>query len=267
MTADRTWTDLDLERFHDGDLPDADRDALAGDLRRDSRLRERLAGVIALDAQVRSALLGEAPARSPRLTLRGPILFGSIAAVAAASLALAFAASIMLGSRRAEVPPQIAAAPPAPDQEQIVRDAFRNAREYGIRLTVREAPAAEPAQPVPDPTREAMLAMLDRGDFDGALLAMRADATPDRALWQAVGERIRSGLAAEEILAALAPEEQIAVCRAWVERPSLRPVTFAWLARLGASTDPAVRAAVTDLRNDLAQQPDLRPWLRSYASR
>ncbi len=251
------WTELDLERFHDDAMPADERAGLADDLRRDADLRARLGAVIALDHRARAALTVEPQAPLTTLRIRPAARIAAVLAV----LSTGAIAWFSLVPMRVPVSPEAVA-----NAEMRL---LNEARAGGLLIAVVTdappviAPEAPPASP-----SDRVLAMLDADDLSGAVAAIHtnADAASAAAMWRAVGERLRTGQAAEDVLASVDPETQIEACRAWAAHPTLRPVTFEWLARLGASTDPDIRAAVASLRAEFASRPELQSWLRSYAA-
>ncbi len=273
MTApENRWTEQDLERFIDDDLPAEARAALAEALRADGELRSRLGAIIDADCAIRDALVGQAahPLGVGQLRWRLGLTRGIVAA--AALLALLSGGWWALTHAPAFRPSPIADAQPAPVDAPSPAQTLAAARTQGLLIAVthnERAPTPEPAQAIAEgTTARTLLKMLDEGDLDGALAMLRArpGGAEGSELWLAFGQRLSSGQAAQEVLLSLPAGRQVEVCRAWALQPSLRPVTFEWLARLGESEDASVRAAVRSLRAELAEHPELRSWLRSYAS-
>ncbi|MBL0920643.1 MAG: hypothetical protein IBJ10_00785 [Phycisphaerales bacterium] len=265
------WSDHDLERFIDDDLaPDA-RERLGEALRADASLRARLAAIIEADATIRAALL-QAPTAGRTAPPSGVGRAGSLrrwgmglAAAAAVALAAIGALRLRAGSKP-DVSAPIAAAP-EPDASTSL---LAMARTEGILIASAPEGSARPrpARPEREPTpEEALLALLERDELSAALAMLQSQPSGAESdgLWAAFGRRLTSGRAAQEALLALPPERQIDACRAWAAHPSLRPATFEWLARLGASGDESVRRAVAALRLEMHARPELRPWLLSYA--
>lgn len=272
------WTVNDLERFHDDDLPSERREALRADLMRDAALRERLAHVRAVDALVCDTLTGDsdrhAPGEFARVAgahSRRRVSLGAWSALAATLFLAGAAAVYTLGrggaDRIDDTPTLVDAVETAPNPREGLLIA-RYERGATMHADIPDGAQSEGA-PAPTTLRASFESMLDRGDLGGALaLVLGADTDDLRAeAWVAIGERVRSGAAAEELLDALPASAQVDVIGAWALRPSLRPASFERLARLSATTDPDVRERVRALRDELSHHPDLRAWLLSYAAR
>ncbi|TVQ59471.1 MAG: hypothetical protein EA379_10795 [Phycisphaerales bacterium] len=278
----RPWSDHELERYHDADLPAADRDALSADLMRDAALRERLSHIRELDGYARAALLDDAPLprRAGPAGPRARFALGALGVAACAALAFgAFTAIRALvpttgpaseHSTLALTPPE-PPAPPAP-RPLAAGDAVAKAEaREGLLLVVTNVARTEPAPVVAQagPTLgERIDERMRRGDAAGAIgLLAEADGAVLASALTALGDRVHSGEAARELLATLPVAQQVEACRAWVERPSLRPIAFEWLASLERAADDDARESARALRRDLAQRPELRAWLLSYAAR
>ena len=271
----RPWTDHDLERYHDADLPASERDALSRDLMRDAALRERLNRVRELDTLAREALLGDfaGPTTAMRGARAATLRRRHVAWRLGAGLAACAAAALLVLVRPAAHAPApaphvasivVATADPLPDPA--------DAREglLLVRASARwETPAPRVDAPRAPTLRERVDSLVREGDPRGAL-ALLTDADADGAAVSsallAIGEGVRSGDTARELLASLPIERQIEACRAWVERPALRPVAFEWLASLERSSSPEASGMARALRDDLSHRPELRPWLLSYAA-
>lgn len=238
-----------LERFLDGDLPPDHAADIARRLRQDADLRARVESLRALDERIGRALAD--PARRPARRLARRRL-----AAAALLLLCAYAAPLYLA--RSNAPSPAAASPDA---------------TYGLLIATRALPRAEtpPTEPLArtdSPAQQDLLARLDdalaqRRPADAVALILDAGEAPE--LWAALGERIRLGSTAEEALDALPPRTQLAVCEVWAHRKTLRPIAFNRLRALAREPDLAPDAALVFDR--LSANPDLAPWLSSYAQR
>ncbi len=254
--TDSTWTDLDLERFHDSDLEPERAERLAEALRTDAALRRRLTEIASIDRLIARAL--EAPPVRTRNTPAAPWLW---AVGLAAVLLLALVPFLLSLASRAPV-----ASDPIARTDQPAPDTTPTPRASAVRIIASvsltadaQVPPSLPALPAPDPVAHA----LDRGDLESALVQFRSLAGADRlAQARRLGDTIRSAMSAEDLLNALTPEEQLAVCEAWSAEPRLRPVTFARLRRL--ADDPVLGPDVSALAGRLAQAPGMIAWLRSY---
>lgn len=258
------WTDTDLEAYHDGELPRAEREALTSDLFTDSALRARLASLRTLDRLAAEALAG-----APRLPEHStsPMRLRAVWLVAGAAAAAAMAAlGVWISAGAVKPAAPLAASPVERAAEPSSPDA--RAESEGLLLAVVPARASAMAPltpPAPADRAERVGALIDRGDLAAALDALRERPAADAFI--ALGERLRSGDAAREILATLSPDQQVEACEAWAAAPSLRYVAFDWLSRLARGGDRETADAIASLRDRLAQNPDLKPWLASYSLR
>jgi len=250
LPAPHTWSDHDLEQFHDGELAPRHAEALGEALRESPALRERLSEIARLDAAAARALLAEgsssffADAGVPLRLLR---TVGALAVAACLTLLV-----IPLVVRRPVAPA------PAPIASTPIAAPTPRADAPGIRV-VLSLPVIKKLPPIAaasDPSHP--------GDTLDA--AAKALASGDRAARDAelrrLGELIRSAARAEELLDSLSAREQLAACRVWAEDPRLRPAAFARLDRLRSRTEIAdqYRAVMTGL----SSRPELGAWVRSY---
>lgn len=250
---DRRWTDHDLERFHDGELPEPERTVLSDDLRASPGLRERLSRVahldgIALKALASPAMAGAARSESPRPGLP-TVAFGVLAAAACLAIA-ALVALLIAGGHGAPptIPDGLAenAAPAGPTRSGAVR-------------VVLSLPVIAPAPP----HSVDIDAALARGEISKAATALAStDRRTRDAHFRRVGEVIRSAANAQDLLDALSAADQLAACRVWADDPRLRPAAFARLERLRSYEDLAeqYKAVITEF----STRPELNSWVRSY---
>lgn len=238
--------DAALQRFLDAELPDDQAAALAAQLREDASLRARLEAMRAQDEAIAASLV------SPSTPPRRRIATGRIAL--AASILLAAAVSPLFLTISEDPLPA-----PRPDPMTGMLIAVRTAPDAPARTT------ETPSESVPDPAILARLdaALAQRRPADAVGLIVEAGQAPE--LWAALGERIRSGSTAQDALDALPPETQLAVCEVWAHRNTLRPIAFDRIRAL--SRDPELAQRIDETRARLAQNPDLAPWLSSYAQR
>ena len=132
------------------------------------------------------------------------------------------------------------------------------------RVTLHEGTRYESSS---DFDNRTFLAQLDRtlraGRVQDTVLLLESMSGDQRGVaYRHIGELLRSAFIAEQILDHLGPSEQLAVCGEWAREPRLRPVAFTRLRRL--SGEPSLSDALQLLTSKLAQEPDLRIWLRSY---
>jgi len=271
---DHCWTDLDVERYHDGDLPPDVADAFNRDLMSDPALRARLDAVRRLDDDARAALLAPAQAESSMFQLRAPL-------AAAAVILIAAGAGFALWRLTPATPLTPASEPiaaEAPDEPEDVRPKpawdengvvlvidLSKRREREQRWTGPNAPHTEPAASegavaALRPLEEA----LRSGDSVQVLRYLNESAPGDAGL-ERIGALLLSADTAREALLMLPPERRLDAVRVWARRPALRPVVFSSLQHMLANPD--TRPLAQDLRRELADDPELRPWLASYASR
>ncbi|MEC9374478.1 MAG: hypothetical protein VYC34_11570 [Planctomycetota bacterium] len=249
-----TWTDEDLERSLDGELPPAEAESLRADLLADPTLRSRLDRVRALDAAILRALT-ESPA--PRQAGRAAFpIRRCITALAAIALCVALPISFFATSTRSEAPAPIAQSdPPIPHAPRIV---------FAVAL---DRPAASPAIETAAPAvgDAALVKARGRGDGVAALDLLAAGPAAERAgAWRRVGELMVSAETAREALLMLPLDDQLTVLGVWAERPALRFVAFNRLREL--IDDPVTRRGALDLRDHLAQDPAMWSWVHSYAA-
>lgn len=268
MNTPRQWTTEELERLVDGDLPEPDRSALQAELRTDALLQARHAAILRGDEALRLALL------TPRLAGRRNVRLGLLIAPIAAAVLFA-AIGWTLWSRGGGIgdPSGPARSGPAshhdpftaqpaggrPDfvvaELPIKRRAASQPRPEAAPRGAHLAQAPEPAQPL----RE----RLSRGDAAGVIELIDGTAPADRAaLYQQLGEVLRSAATADRVLDQLSPEGQLAVSQAWAHEPRLRTVAFQRLQRL--ALEPELQTRLAAAVHELERTPNLRPWLRSY---
>jgi len=282
----RQWTDHDLERFGDSDLPEKEARLLREDLLADAGLRTRLDRIRSIDDLARRAMTrpseSHAPAgsggREGRRLRAGALL-------AAACLALLVGAGVWFAAWRAPGAGPDAGSPGPSGVAPAPKEGTRAAGRQEDHERAARRPAARVVFTTSIPARRVWRAMseannegsdappswqgvdraLDAGDALGAARRITALSGADRSrAFRALGARLRSADAASEALTALPPASQIEAIRVWSEQTSLRPVAFARLRELLAS--PATRAEAEELRESLRQNPALRPWLASYAA-
>ncbi|MGD2109298.1 MAG: hypothetical protein PVI86_07885 [Phycisphaerae bacterium] len=264
----------DLELFHDEELDSGQREELSEALREDPTLRDRLATVYRVDDAIRAALGAEEPNRQAYcVTWRRPSLIGLAAATIIISVipAVVWYAVSQSSSRRTRLaactPHEPLPAPAALDYEPI---------RVVLSLPVPRS-ATDPRGATPRSggvslassriDNRTLIARVDQtlraGRLQETLRLLEASTEDQRvAAYRYMGELLRSASAAEQILDLLAPSEQLAVCGEWAREPRLRPVAFTRLRLL--SGDPEVVDALRRLTTALANEPDLRLWLRSY---
>ena len=298
--ANGTWSDLDLESFHDGEMEQERAAALGRALREDAGLRRRLASVGEVDAAVRGyveGLDGVGKASLEVVHRPHPIWSGrrlGIVAGIAATVAIggtvalvvllngeagsASGGSGVVDGRIAEARPEQGSSQGEPESvgsagPRIVRavgdraeetpSAFRVVLSVPLRSGARR-PAEVPASRPPEEAQSVAERALASGDAAALDGAMRHVSQRERdAAYVAMGRTIRSAMAATAYLDALPAEEQVRVCRVWAEDASLRPIVFERLAALrerGAS----VRGQIEHVAAEMGMRRELVPWLRSH---
>jgi len=271
---DHRWTDLDVERYHDGDLPPDVADAFNRDLMSDPALRARLDAVRRLDDDARAALLAPAHPGQPTFRLRTTL-------AAAAAILLVAGAGFALWRLTPALPPAPVEEPIATETEEDAEADRANPAwdENGVVLVIdlskrpeREqrwtGPNAPHTEPAASEGAVAALRPLEEalrsGDSVQVLRYLNESAPGDAGL-ERIGALLLSADTAREALLMLPPERRLDAVRVWARRPALRPVVFSSLQEMLAN--PATRSLAQDLRRELSEDPELRPWLASYASR
>ncbi len=273
-TNDHRWTDLDIERYHDGDFPPDLADTFNRDLMSDPDLRARLDAVRRLDADARAALLAPAQREPSPFKLRAPL-------VAAAAVLIVAGAGFVLWQMTPATPlplerePIAAETPDEPEDNRpkpawdedgvvlVIDLSKRREREQGRTrpdLARTDGGASERAQSTIRPLEEA----LRSGDSVRVMRYLNESAPGDAGL-ERIGALLLSADTAREALLMLPPERRLSAVRVWARRPALRPVVFSSLQEMLAN--PATRPLAQDLRRELSEHPELRPWLASYAAR
>lgn len=269
-TPRRTWTDEDLELFHDGELPEPLRGEVSADLLVDDGLRARLADIEALDKLVGRELTrpGGNAVIGSLLTLRLMVRLGAAAAVLTLGTWLLWTGThVGSTSRKGGGPVQTAA-----NVDGGVTTASAPSARPAVVLAEIRLPAstnyeverhASPVQIEPASTAVPVADLLARGDVDGvaAALARLPDAERPNG-YAALGSALQSAMTAERVLDRLSPAEQVEVCAAWAADARLRVVAFERLALLQERAE--LRLRLSQVAGELARSRDLAPWVRSY---
>jgi len=259
------WSDLDLERYHDGEAPTEQRAAMTTDLFADEALRDRLNRLRAIDDLGRRALLDEVRPRVGRLTLSRTARRAILATAATLSLVITGAAT-RTGWRRTAQPP-IATSAPAP-----IAPPTYSQRSLSLNIPVSAefrfaSLRSAPPSPAPklSPEEQAIQSAIAQGHAEKALrLLAKSDVKDRSAEWSKLGEMMQSSQRARAAILLLPINQQIEIVRAWSATPSLRPVVFERLAEL--LRDPESALAAKKLRTQLKLNPQLSGWLQSYAA-
>ncbi|TVQ33101.1 MAG: hypothetical protein EA376_03335 [Phycisphaeraceae bacterium] len=269
-----TWSDLDVERYHDGDMPDDLARAFTRDLMADAALRARLDAVRRVDEVARAALLAAPAARTapPRPPIRRLMAAAAMIALVAGAGLVTWRFTTAPAPSTAGESQLIAQDDTAPPEAPAPRTGPFRPGDVVLTITHRPGAAPSSSSRAPAPSRsvaapstvDELDAALRRGD---ALHAMRLlnERDADGAGLERIGALFLSADTAREALDMLPPQRRLDAIRIWAARPALRPVVFPAFADMLA--DPATADAARALRRELADIPELRPWLASYASR
>jgi len=279
--TDSRWSDDDLQRHLDGEMAGDRRAAITADLFTDPSLRDRLDRLAAIDEMGRRALCEDAPTmvdrRKSGAAYRKVALGGIAAVIALTSVGVVWRAV----ANRAPAAPMATMAPaPAPNVEPTTEPAAElTYSQQRLILTIPVAASGRPlakrarfaSRKIAAPPNEADAVDLEidsalvRGHAEEALGLLAQSNVADRAeQWSRLGALMQSAQRAREALLFLPVDQQIEIVRVWANDPSLRPVVFERLGEL--VRDPATATAAQALRAQLAQNPQLKSWVTSYAS-
>ena len=261
--TDHQPTELDLNRYLDGDLSDEERDAMHESLRTSPELRAALEAIRATDDAMIEAFDREVHVThviNPR-----PVI-----ALAAAVLVLAVSGTWWL-TRPGHVPttptlPEIVSIDPAPAPMASTSTPSRVQVVFEIPIRRAETDANDasaPATPTVATSTADLRRALARGSVDEALQLIDAAAPAERhEAFRVIGKALGSAWTAERVLDRLPPADQLEVCRAWAVDRRFLPETFDRLSALAAN--PAVRDRFDDVMRELSTRTELTPWMRSH---
>lgn len=269
------WTEAEMERFIDGDLEAARAEELGARLAADAALAARVAELREADAVMRMAMLTPQPP-SARSSLAAGRRFGpmrlALAGLAVASVVIAAGVMLWGWSRGPQEPAPVVTVAEPREREGEGGDLFRVvlAIELPAKDSQREpAPVVHGPQPEePEGVQRDLRAFhhaLASGDSDDARAAFsRLSGKDRRAALGAVISAVRSADAAEAVLDALPPAEQVMIARAWAIEGAggQRPVAFTRLREL--STDPQAGDSAGVVIRELNARPELAGWIASY---
>lgn len=253
-----TWTDLDLERFVDSDLPDATMSQLASDMRHDPSLRARVASIQSADDQVRSLLLGEPSAGN---ALSDEVHDASIFVIPPAWRGWAVAASAVLLASLAVLAFRRG---PAPNPQLVNDDATRDDGVHLVQAsdddvvrvlwTFRVKPPEKDDEQSPDDATDAEPAQIDVPPEQVGSLARR-DTTPEPRV-----DRMKS---TSTLLSGLDASDRVALCATLVHDHRHRTAAFQELRALGES-NREVRVQIREVTQGLRSDPTMQGWIKSY---
>lgn len=265
-----TWSDEQLEAFHDGELASDLARSLSRDLAEDAPLRDRLREIQRCDELVLRSLTRTAQgadpagARPTRLWRAMP----SPHVIVATLVACVGIVVITLALRpRAERGPGLTL-PPGAGSATITQGPPRTRVLVSLPGGSADALFNEPAR---DTTprrnvRAEALGALAEGDSERALELVRSDSPAERReALAALGLALSVEARALELLDAMTPAEQLEACEIWATDPRFRAATFSRLRKLTSHPDLGPR--VLDLLEEMESQPALAAWVRSYRPR
>jgi len=259
------WSDLDIERYHDGELPTEQRAAMTTDLFTDEELRGRLDRIGTVDELGRRALLGNVLPRTGVLPLSKNTRRAILATAATLALVVTGLATRTLWRRPLQPPVAISAPVPVKPKTYSERSlALVIPVSAEFRFTsLRNEP--QQAAPKLTPEEEAIQKALAQGRAHDALRLLAKAKVQDRiSEWSKLGEMMQSAQSARSAILLLPLDQQIEIVRVWSDEPSLRPVVFERLEEL--LRDPESASAAKLLRSELAMIPQLSSWVQSYTS-
>lgn len=260
------WSDLDLERYYDGELPAQLRAAMTTDLFASEALRDRLDRVASVDELGRRALLGDVQPRIHASTLNPTARRAILATAATLVVMVTGMATRTMWQRSAQ--PSVVVSASAP----IAQPTYSQ-RSLALSIPVSAEFRFESLRDDPQnvatttsPENEAIHRALGQGRIDDALRLLAKSNVQDQTLeWSRLGEMMQSAQRARSAILYLPLDKQIEIVRVWSRKPSLRPVVFKRLEEL--LRDPTSATAALELRGELAQNPQLTSWVQSYAAR
>lgn len=269
-TARRTWSDEQLELYHDRELDRAASELLATDLRTDPSLRDRLSAIGQLDRAIRRTVLTAPPERPRVRALRLGALVATFFTLATGVAIAVLLLPVMSGTRGpvSDTAELVHVDPPPPMELRLGDAGMPVLASFAVR---RDGPPSRPVEraapqvvtPATETTDRSLADLLASGDVDTFLARTRSTTNEDRdAAFSLLGGTLRSAMTAQGVLDKLTPEEQLAVCAVWAREPRLRPVTFERLASL--QNRPELKDRVNTLAAELARSRNLLAWVRSY---
>lgn len=286
-TAPHTPTDTQLQSFHDDELPDHERAALAARLREDPKLRAHLEELARTDRLILQSL-SNAPtnhtrpntptsartnSRSHATRLRSPLRIAACAAIAASACIIIWLTTTP--SRHIPAAPDTTPAHIPPLAQEPTAGETVSPRRLEPATPIESRRLASWSTPPPPTSPPATAEDSEPRTADAhpqppalpgltTLTTGTPDALPPLSNKELMdlGRTLRSAMHAESLLDLLPPEEQIHACRVWAAEPHLRPVVMARLRHLSERGE--LETAIRNTVSDLSQDPDLWTWLRSY---
>ncbi len=266
--GDRDAQLLELELYHDDELPPARRAEVSAALRRDPALRSELLGIQQTDALARASLL-----ETPCVALLERSRVWRLLVPAAAAVLLA--ALHPLGTPEAD---QNLTDTPAgrrstaayePIRVLMVGVAQRPQADVGADAANRSADTIAPrsAGAGDDGVRSVAGLSLDEAVSAGqieqiALLALAASADERAETYRRIGARLSATTTLRRVLDQLPPEEQVRACGVWARQSQWEAVVCPRLRELGR--DPAVQPCVANMLATLGSDPGVSRMLRAH---
>lgn len=253
---EHAWTELELERYVDGDLPDERMATLARALRQDPDLRARVAAIRDADIEIRAQLLVEPEIDASDASVISVAFIRRACAVAACFVILLGMTVLVI---RTASRPNPQHADHGPSTDAILDVSAPADPDAGVRIlwAFNVAPPNEdhdtdPPEGTEQPTANAPTHEVETvaPSTDTASYARRVPAI----------DRMQP---TDALLSGLSGTDRVAMCATLVRDHRHRTAAFQELRTLCESNHD-LRMQVRDVTDGLRRDPSMRGWIKSY---